>query len=181
MRVHQSQLLNIFEERSHPETRAPAHMIRFLDHLSDDQKKTARVIRNEWRARETAADHQCFKVGKQFQQLFSDDIPSFAQTVYSKHQDSSAQKTGTCGPPTDKNQCDIAHIQSNGYSWAYCFSNPVNEQKKADFYAKFRGDKGRGPKPKANNAEISNLQARLAASEAFNALYKRKCLVRRFC
>lgn len=103
-------------------------MTRLLDHLPDDQKKAAGVIRNEWRARDIATDQNCFQVGKQLQELLGEECPYFAQVAHNKKYASSAPKNVSRGPATDKTPYGFAHSKSNGHSWADCFSKPINAQ-----------------------------------------------------
>lgn len=72
-----------------------------------------------------------------------------------------------------KNPCGVLHAHSNGHTWADCFSNPTNTQKRANYHAK-RRNKGSRSKDKANSADVTILEARLAASEALNKIYTSK-------
>lgn len=50
------------------------------------------------------------------------------------------------GSPQQKNSCGVPHFNSIGHAWSDCFSNPINAQKKADFYKTPSGNKGNGNK-----------------------------------
>ena len=53
-------------ERAHHESKAPAHMTRLLDNLSEHQMEKISFLRVEkWRCRDGASDEEVFRLGDQ--------------------------------------------------------------------------------------------------------------------
>lgn len=173
MRALQARLIFIDPNREHPETKAPAYMTRLLDNLSENQKQEVFWLRDKWRSRESATDLDCFQVGKKLQEFFSTKGTDYAGAAYEKRRPQYGKNTLQRGPATAKNPCGVPHFHGNGHSWEECFSNPINAQKKTDYYAKFRGG-SRGGGNSQGNSQTTILQARLAASEALNKVYAQK-------
>ena len=170
MKTLQAQLIFIDPNREHSETKAGAYMTRLLDNLTEEQKKEVYWLRDKWRSREHATDLNCFQVGKKLQEFFLTAPIEFAQAEYGRNKQASIGRNQQRGQPTERNPCGVQHFNSHNHTWAECFSNPINAQKKADHIKSRNKYKPNGQGKSATDI----LQAKLATAEALNKVYAKK-------
>ena len=109
-------------EREHHESKAPAHMTRLLDNLSEHQMEKISFLRVEkWRCRDEASDEEVFRLGDQLIDILGGTTVELAHAAVKGR---SQQK----GEPT-KNTCGYRHFYSTTHSRDECFSNPKNAEK----------------------------------------------------